>query len=277
MNRLICCTLVALFCATTIYAQVETFKANPKPLDDITERSAVKDRMVLKYAPIREADIMWEKRIWREIDTREKMNLSFRYPEMPLFSVLKKGIDEGAIVAYSGDDDKFTTPMQTEDLALQFYTKDTVEVIDPVTELPVFKEVESEINPMAIKRFRVKEVWYMDNKYSTMKVRILGIAPIYEEYDKNGNFLYEYPLFWIYYPHAREYLAQNEVFNPWNDAANMSWDDLFEMRFFASYITKESNIHDRRLQDYLSGRNLLLESQKIKEEIFNKEQDLWSY
>jgi hypothetical protein len=57
----------------------------------------------------------------------------------------------------------------------------------------------------------------------------------------------------------------------------MTWEDLFEMRFFASYIYKESNVYDRRLQDYLSGVDLLLEADKIKQEIFNFEHDLWSY
>ena len=55
------------------------------PVDDIVEKRIINERRVLPYQPLREADIFWEKRIWRVIDIREKMNLPFAYPEMPFF------------------------------------------------------------------------------------------------------------------------------------------------------------------------------------------------
>ena len=110
-----------------------------------------------------------------------------------------------------------------------------------------------------------------------MQGRILGIAPLLDITDDNGNFLYEQPMFWVYYPEARQVLARERVFTYGNDAAPLSWEDLLEMRFFSSYIYKESNVFNRRLQEYLSGIDLLLEADRIKQEIFNFEQDLWSY
>ena len=57
-----------------------------------------------------------------------------------------------------------------------------------------------------------------------------------------------------------------------------SWEDVFEARYFNSYIIQESNVLDRRIDGYLtSGRERLLEAERIKQEIFNFEQDLWSY
>jgi len=110
-----------------------------------------------------------------------------------------------------------------------------------------------------------------------LQVRILGIAPLIDVKDDNGNFRYEKPMFWVYYPECREVLSRHQVFNSGNDASPNSWEDLLEMRFFSSYIYKQSNVHDFRLQDYLSGVDLLLEADKIKHEIFNFEHDLWSY
>jgi len=72
-------------------------------------------------------------------------------------------------------------------------------------------------------------------------------------------------------------LARERVFNTGNDASPITWEDLLEMRFFSSYIYKVSNVYDRRLQDYKTGVDLLLEAEKIKAEIFNFEHDLWSY
>ena len=110
-----------------------------------------------------------------------------------------------------------------------------------------------------------------------MQVRILGIAPLRDIEDDAGNFLYEQPMFWVYYPEARNVLARERVFNYGNDASPITWEDLLEMRAFASYIFKESNVYDRRLQSYLTGVDLLLEADKIKQQIFNFEHDLWSY
>ena len=67
-------------------AQEEMNNANAGlPFDGIAERSA---KRVLPYDHVREADIFWEKRVWRVIDIREKMNLPFAYPERPFFSIL---------------------------------------------------------------------------------------------------------------------------------------------------------------------------------------------
>ena len=105
----------------------------------------------------------------------------------------------------------------------------------------------------------------------------MGIAPLKEVYDDNDNFLYEQPLFWAYYPYMRDLLARKETFNPFNDAIRMSWEDIFEMRYFSSYISKESNVYDRRIKDYKSGLDILVEADNIKEEILNFEHDLWTY
>ena len=62
-----------------------------------------------------------------------------------------------------------------------------------------------------------------------------------------------------------------------NDASTLSWFDIFEARYFSSYIYKESNVYDRRIQDYKNGIDILYESEDIKNTIFNFEHDLWEY
>jgi len=248
-----------------------------KPLDDIVEKRLTGEKPVLPYDPVREADIFWEKRIWRVIDTREKMNQPFMYPDRPFSTILLDAAMEGLITVYSTEDDKFSYPLTPEEVAAKTSNVDTVSTFDPDTYEEKFEVVQNELDPADIKRFRVKEVWFFDEESSTMKVRILGIAPLKDETDDDGNFLYENPMFWVYYPDAREVLARERVFNTENDASPTTWEDVMEMRYFSSYIWKESNVQDRRLQGYLTGVDLLLEGEKIKQEIFNFEQDLWSY
>jgi len=248
-----------------------------KPLDDIVEKRITFEKRVLPYDHVREADIFWEKRIWRVIDVREKMNLPFAYPERPFFTILLEAASAEEITVYSTEDDKFTSPLTPDEVASMGATVDTVITFDPETYEEQMQIVRNELNPEDVKRFRLKEIWFFDEETSTMQVRVLGIAPLIDVKDDNGNFRYEKPMFWVYYPEAREILARERVFNMGNDSSPMTWEDVLEMRYFSSYIYKESNEFDRRLQEYLSGVDLLLEADKIKQEIFNFEHDLWSY
>ena len=85
------------------------------------------------------------------------------------------------------------------------------------------------------------------------------------------------PLFWIYYPEARKILVNTEAFNRGNDAERRTFDDIFQRRMFNSYIIKESNVYNRRIDEYKTGLDALLESDRIKEEVVNMEHDLWEY
>lgn len=271
--------------AGAVFAQAEstiiTESSNPIEeiyVDDVVAKRLIFENRILPYEPIREADIPWEKRIWRVIDIREKLNLPFAYPEQPLFTILADAAENGEIKVFS--DDKFRDMLTADEVGSQLVSMDTSIVYDPVTYEEEVKITRSEINPDDIKRYRVKEIWYFDKESSKMNVRILGVAPIKEYYDEDtGVFKYEAPMFWIYYPEAREVLARYRVFNEFNDASVITWYDLFEMRKFASYIYKESNVQDNRLVDLFpnNGVQRLLESEKIKSGLFNFEHDLWTY
>lgn len=246
-------------------------------IDDIVPKRMIFENRVLPYEPVREADIPWERRIWRILDIREKLNLPFAYPEQPFFKILAEASQNGEIRVFQ--DDKFTEMLTPEEVGSKLVSMDTIILYNPDTYEEEVRVVRNEINAADIKRFRIKEIWYFDEETSTMKVRILGIAPIQDVYDEDtGLFKYELPLFWVYYPEAREVLARYRVFNEENDAAPQTWYDYFEMRRFASYIYKESNVQDLRLIDmYVDGVDRLMESEKIKAELFNWEHDLWTY
>ena len=76
---------------------------------------------------------------------------------------------------------------------------------------------------------------------------------------------------------ARRLFANSEVFNRENDAERRTFDDIFQKRLFGSYIYKESNVYDRRIEDYKQGLSALLESERIREEITNFEHDMWEF
>lgn len=255
------------------------------PVDGVIEKRLMQERLILPYDQPREVDIFWEKRLWRVIDVREKMNQSFVYPEGSFFDVIKEAIVAGKLRAF--DDEKFKVRLSPAELESRFVKNDTVQV--PLLDDPDNFELKVTSDTIArytsIKQYRVKEVWYFDSEASELRVRVLGIAPLFTEtiYDDfgNGTELQPRALFWLYYPDCREIFARAWAFNPLNDASPLSWDDIFQMRFFSSFIIKASNVQDFRLVDFPSlkdnGVDMLLESEKIKQEIFNFEHDLWSY
>lgn len=250
-------------------------------IDDIVSKRLIVENRALPYSSIREADIGWEKRIWRLLDTREKMNLSFRYPDRPFFTILRELAESGDIALFKNE--KFSEIVTPEELNNILYSVDTTTYFDYDEYIEKVKVVKNEINWEDVKKYRVKEIWFFDEESSTMKSRILGIAPEKDEYDDlTGELKYSLPLFWIYYPEARESLSKFRVFNEFNDVAPMTWSDLFESRFFSSYIYKSSNVNDLTLKMMYEGYDRagidrLLESDKIKMELFNFEHDLWSY
>ncbi len=254
-------------------------------LDGVVERTIVQDNRVLPYEPMREADIPWEKKVWRIIDVNEKMNLPFVNPNRPFFQIIADLALNGDITVYKADD--FKKPMSIEDVQKQMSTIDTIIIYNEETYEETVKIVHNDINYEDIKLYRVKEVWFFDEESSRMLVRVLGIAPVKDVYDpETGELKYQLPLFWVYFPTARDYLAKELIFVPQNDVAPMTWQDLFEARYFSSYIFKITNPLDLRIKDYVKsvlddpqqeGIDRLLESRRIENALFNMEQDLWSY
>ncbi len=263
--------VMALLCPFLTFAQDET----PPPLDDIVKRTTLQEKPPLSYRSLRESDVVWSKKVWEEIDTRQKQNLVFRSPHSALYELLETGIKSGEITAYSPEDDQFLVPFSIEEFIDATSSVDTIEVTDPETLVTSPEIIRDETNFESVLKFRVKEIWYFDGLTSTMRVRILGIAPIVKKTSEDGEASFEYPLFWVYYPHCRSYLSKYEVFNPSNDMGRMSWEDILEMRKFEATIIKASNTQDMKLSATYTGRDLLLEAEKIKTEIRNLEEDMW--
>lgn len=289
--------LLTVFAVTSrISAQVQPLKAeeikteSSQPtedifIDDIVNKRIVVENRLMALQPIREADIAWEKRIQRVIDTREKLNLPFRSQELNLFNTFKEMIVNKEITAFS--DEQFKNVLTAEQVEGKMVSYDTIIALDPDTYEEIIKIGKNDINWEKVNQYRIKEVWYFDKQRSVMDVRILGIAPIYQSPKDEEAGIPPAPLFWIYYPEAREPLSKHRVFNEENDIAPMTWADLFDQRVFTSYIYKRSNVLDYRLKDFYvpepnddtnrAGIDLLLHSEKIKNELLNFEVDLWEY
>lgn len=267
-----------------IFGVIDTVKEAERP-DNVVNKYSNKDRVPLSYQYIRQDDAIWGHRLWEEIDVHEKMNLPFQYSadedgsSQIFINILLNAIRKGEVTAFDPIDDRFTTPMTISQVARLLHGKpDTILVPNPITGVDSQEVIEHDFDPMSVTRYQIKEDWVFDKQTSQLYVRILGIAPLKAIYNNDGSFRAMTPMFWLYYPDLRPVLARHDVYNPHNFMMRMSWEDLFEMRYFEAYVVKEDNVFDRSIKDYIhNGVNRLEEGKRIKNDIFNWEQSLWQY
>jgi gliding motility associated protien GldN len=230
--------------------------------------------------------------VWREIDTREKQNVGFRYAGDEqtgggmFIEILIDAIKTGKIKAYNASvDDRFTTLLTKNELMEKIAGKvDTVTMEDPITGDIIKKVRITDFKPETITKYRIKEDCIFDRNMGQMVIRIIGLAPVQDVYGDDGSYRGTQALFWLYYPDIRGLLARYEVFNPQNDLARLTWDEYFEGRRFSSRIYKVSNPfgniaggYGEEFKEHLNPMESLYEGKKVSEDIFNKEHDMWVY
>ena len=245
-------------------------------------------RRVVPYPSLRQADVMWRKRVWEMIDVRQKINHSLYFPleelvdRKSLFDVIRHALlEDGSVTCYSlgptQEDDEFRYPFTTEEVDSLLNPEVVRYVEDLDTGEKIEKPVKEPITSEKIVAYKLKEDWIFDKQRSERYVRIIGIAPVVERKSESGEVIGEKELFWLYFPECRYIFANADVFNLHNDAQRMTFDDLFYKRMFHGYIVKEENVYNRTIESYAKGLDALLESERIKEEIFVTEHDLWNY
>ncbi len=280
MKNILTVLLIALG-VQSAFAQNNSSKqgTDQPPVDGYSVRSDLQDRRVIPYSNVRSGDVVFSKRVWREIDLNDERNHVFASPQAKLIDILVEAINAGELTAYDPTPTK-QDPTGDSFLKRMTSTEAFGRFVDSVL-VPEFDQdgneigssmVAGEFNPESVTRFRIKEDWFYDKQRSVFEPRIIGLAPLMK-ISMGGVELDEQPAFWVYFPEARHILVNKEVADAVNDAIGISFDDLFTRRSFSSTIVKESNPQDLRLKDM--GGNEKDAATKIEEKLIEFDKSIW--
>lgn len=288
-------TVATVFTVSSLFAQANIL--NAKSPDEIGVRTeaqkAVDNDKPLEYGYVDDRDILFSKMTWEKVVLDERANFPLYYPidtnnigsdRRSLYDVLMKNIKNGNIKNIY-DDSYFTTKRTLKDIESALTMVDTTEL--GIEQLNAGEQLSAEyinkraINAADIKEYHIKGLWYFDKRQAEMKYRLLGIAPVAPDV----NFIDDsepdlVPLFWVFFPDAREILHEAKSFNNKNSSMPFSFDHVLNARRFQGYIFREENVQgDRAITEYVSQNALmqLLESERIKDKIRDFELDMWTY
>ncbi|MBK9283717.1 MAG: gliding motility protein GldN [Sphingobacteriaceae bacterium] len=285
IKHIIFATLIVLF-VSPVMAQPSVFTPGDYR-DGVYDKENSVNRRPIPYTHLRQADVTWQKRVWRKIDMREKINQQLYYPlelstsRISLLQVLVKYVLSGEIMAFNPINDEFLIPMERSEIRDKLIEREDsseVEQFDAdgnsfYTKMPGI--VDSTWMYRNLTDVEIKEDWYFDKQKSTLEVRILGMT--FNASKKGKEEIGGIPQFSVYFPSCRKFLAKHEVFNVKNDSERRTFDDIFWKRQFSSFVTKESNVYDRDINFHAKGLEAILESDRVKGDIFRWEHDLWHF
>ena len=253
----------------------------------------------IAYGYTDDRDVLWSKTIWEIIDLNERINFPLYYPTInngllsnnrkSLYRILYDNIANGTITeiystSYFNESEKLTFEDLTDILVSRNLSAEGISKANAGEEVSEDDYDTYKIETDKIVQYRIKGTWYFNKRLGELKYRLLGIAPVAPDVStlSQGPEAMKdalVPLFWIWFPDAREALANNKVFNPRNSSQGISFDHLLNSRRFNATIYKEENVYeDRAVNEYIYEDALrqLLESEKIKSEIRDFELDMWN-
>ena len=264
--------VVSYFSCVLIFQFFFSLRTTAQNCSDIKVLGLKKMYPVKQLSIIDERDVMWHRRLWREIDVTEKINQYLYFGNekekrnCSFYDMLYNDLRKGYIKAYDPKDDQFTKELTVNELINLVGDS----VYDENEKL-IYKKLDSR----SVVKFWLKEDWFFDGKYSKIDVRIIGICPVKITLDKNGNVLGYKQLFWLYFPNVRGVLTSMEAFKKEIDKSRISFDDVFINRMFDSYIIQKEGEQTQHVRSHKTELDIKLENEKTKQYSYKSEVGLW--
>lgn len=238
---------------------------------------------------VRSEDILWEKYVYRQIDLNKEQNAALYYPvessgdEMNLFTTIFNAIAHGNVTAYEYLDGK---EISTPDYEINF--SDLLKRF----EIP-YKEKKQrarrgekakstyEIDPLNIPSsevtlYYIKEIYYLTQRNSEIKKKIIAICPVLNRTDEMGE-KRKLPMFWVKISDVKPMLStQTIAINKLNSAENYTLYDFFNSRKYYGEIYKVSNLKNQNIWDYCkTEKEIKKEQKRLEKKLSTLDSLLW--
>lgn len=214
-----------------------------KPVDGFYKNTSYDKAKAFAYPPIDRNQVKFYKRVWREIDVHNPKNQIFNTPGATLADIIFEGVKTGRLTAYDPElmnpsgDNTFKKRLNYKEAMGSLRDSAMVDQFDKDGNKIGSRMVLNDFNPEKISRFRIKEDIFYDKRRSLVVTRIIGIAPL-KEAQAAGQTIGYTPIFWLYFPQARNYFASKDVSDPDHNLYDMTLDDVFLQRRFTSTIVR---------------------------------------
>lgn len=248
--------------------------------DGFYQANNLEDAVPFAYPKVNMKNIRFYKRVWRDIDLSNEENYIYAIPGASLIEAIMQGINEGKLTPYSPEDDTFKSKMTASQGVAQFADSVLVPIFDEEGNQIDAQMTLNEFNPQRVTKFRIKEDIFFDKQRGRLETRIIGVAPLMDisTSAELAEAVGSTPAFWLYFPQLRYALVKVDVSDPDRGLYDMSMDDLFVQRKFASTIIRESSPSAMRQEAQYAENALqqLQEAEQIEDKLEAYKERLWS-
>ena len=231
-------------------------------------------------------DITWQRDVFRMLDLNDSKNAPLYFPPQPdgerqnLFSLLFENVALGKLKVYDYLDGK---EVFTEDYQVKFnelldrfwipYEKEP----DPKSPQDTLYKVETvDIPSNEVTLYYIKESYYLDQRTSSVKRKVLCFCPVLVREDETGE-TRRYPLFWVPFDQARQLLSTHSLSTSnYNAASRMTIYDYFMRHQYKGDIYKVYNLQNQNIMNYCTTpEEIAAEQARLEKELDMMLNGLW--
>ena len=246
--------------------------------DGFYQANNLEDAVPFAYPKINMKNIRFYKRVWRDIDLSKEENYIYALPGASLMEAIMDGINAGKLTPYSPEDDSFQSKMSAKQGISAFADSVLVPIFDDEGNQIDAQMALNEFNPESVTKFRIKEDIFFDKQRGRLETRIIGVAPLMNisSSAELAESVGSTPAFWLYFPQLRYALVKVDVSDPDRGIYDMSMDDLFVQRKFASTIIRESSPSAMRREAQYADGAQQQEAQETENKLKAYQEKLWN-
>ncbi|MBD5224925.1 MAG: gliding motility protein GldN [Bacteroidales bacterium] len=210
-----------------------------------------------KQTETSDADKMWMRVIYRDLELDNPKNASLYYPEEliddqeNLFRIIMRLLANNQIAAYEYQDGKeiFTDQykVKVRDMLDRFHVLYT-DAKGSSEKNPIYTIEESDVPTNEVLSYYIIEKWEFDSRTNKTKRIVEAICPVLHRSDDFGGDAVRYPMFWVKLADLRPYLAQQYIFiDDDNNLPKYTYDDFFTLSMYDGDIYKTRNLTNKSM------------------------------